>query len=778
MYHPIFHSLPLLIALILVLGNFAWWSILPKNRRKSWFLVLPRLVLLFLLLWILARPSATQTEIESYPGNVLILADSSRSMEVADCPEQKSRFETQKKALMKSAPGLARMSKKVETEVFTFDRSLHSMKLNSDGKIDFPEDPTGDETALGAALLEVLRKTSGKKVLGVVLLSDGAQRALPPRDALPQTAASRMSRLGIPLFVVPFGSDREEDQAPDAVLEDFLVDQRVFVNTEVAVTGRIRLDGLAKTPVPVELLVETPLGRMEVAAQTTIQAEAPGETVPVLLSWTPKEPGEVKVTLRVPPQAGEASIMNNQLDAFVTVSKTGLRVLYLEGAFRPETGFLRRALDSASEIQLDLVRLNDPQNSSASGAGNSAQTGTYARAPKLSSILNEEYAVVILGDVSAANFRPEDLKLLAQKVHDGTGLLTLGGLRNYGLGGFAKTPLAGLLPVVLDPGSSVVESEDLSGEELANIRARSHWNLPVRLHLTPAGRHHTALALDSQSSRSDQIWAKLPPLDGANRFAEVKPGAKVLASDFSPENQEIPLLIEQTSGRGRIMTLAVDSTWRWQLAGYEEAHKRFWRQLIFWLANRDATLDGTVSLILPQRRFPQEHKIEFQVSARLSNGEMPQPPETNTAQESWIASLEWPDGKRQAIPLTPENSLMKGQIPENMPEGDYMLLAAVTHQGQKIGETRCRFQVYRHDLELDHAQAEPELLTSLAQMTGGERVEPANLGKLWKRLAASREELIIERKLELPLWDRWWWLAAILCLLCFEWFLRKHQGLP
>lgn len=762
MYHSIFHSFPLLISLILILGICTWWSILPENRRKSWLLVLPRWILLLLLLWILARPSAMQTETETYPGNVLILADSSRSMEVADCPEKKSRFEAQKNALTKSAPELARMSKNVETEVFAFDRTLHSIKLNPMGKIGFSKAPTGDETALGAALLEVLRKTSGKKVLGVVLLSDGAQRALPPRDALPQTAANRMSRLGIPLFVVPFGSNRQEDQAPDAVVEDFLVDQRVFVNTEVTVTGRIRLDGLAKTSVPVELLVETPSGAMEIAAQTTIQAETPGETVPVLLSWTPKEPGEVKVTLRVPPQPDEASVMNNQLDAFVTVSKTGLRVLYLEGAFRPETGFLRRALDSANEIQLDLVRVHDPKISNTPESA-SKQT------PKLAELLNEEYAVVILGDVNTACFRPEELELLVQKVHEGTGLLTLGGLRNYGLGGFENSPLAGLLPIVMSPVGDSKETQAL---------AQAHWNLPVRFHLTPAGRHHTALALDSQSSRSDQIWAKLPPLDGANRFAEVKPGAKVLVSDFSPENQEIPLLIEQSAGRGRVMTLAVDSTWRWQLAGFEEAHKRFWRQLVFWLANRDATLDGTVSLILPQRRFPQEQKIEFQVSARLSNGETPQPPETNTPQENWTALLEWPDGKQQVITLTPENSLMKGQIPSNLPEGDYMISAAVTHQGQKLGETRCRFQIYRHDLELDHAQAEPELLTALAQMTGGERIAPNDLGKLWDRLAASREDLKIERKLEIPLWDRWWWLAAVLSLLCFEWFWRKHRGLP
>lgn len=782
MFQPIFHSFVFLFLAIFVLLGIAWWSAPIKNGRRPWLWVGVRWCTLLVLGIVLARPFWTRTETEISPGNVLILVDTSRSMSVADetLPGEKvvsgmpaaPRYATMRKALGNSADTLAEMAKQTGTEVYALDRSLTPMTLGENGKIDFPRTPNGEETALGASLLDALSRTAGRKVLGIVLLSDGAQRALPPRDALPQTATGRMNRLGIPLFTVPFGATRQERQTRDVAVDDLLVDQRVFVNTEVTVSGRIRLDGVAKEKIPVELLVESASGTMETVAQTEILAETENETLPVRLSWTPKEVGEVKVTLRIPPQHDEVSITNNQLDAFVTVTESGLRVLYLEQAFRPESGFLRRSLDSADEIQLDMVRLG----------GNAEKTD-------LQRILREDYAVILLGDVSVDCFQKVDLELLAQKIAAGTGLITLGGLQNYGPGGYAETPLAQVLPVIMSPRKETEKTgknkknadtpliqlavETVSGNSALKTE---QWNRPVRFQLTSAGRLHLALALDAEAGFSAQLWGKLPTLDGANRWEGLKPGVVVLAADLTAENEEIPLLLEHSFGRGRVMSLAVDSTWRWWLAGHAELHKRFWRQLVFWVANQETTLDGTVSLILPQRRFPQEENVKFQVSARLSSGETPPPPEKNTPSENWRVLLQYPDGSRTEVELTTDRNGMKGEIPAQLPPGDYMLHASVTHQGQKIGESKCRFQVYHHDLELDRAQAEPELLASLALSTGGELVQPEKLSELWKRLAESREELKIERQIRLPLWDRWWWLMVLIGLLSTEWFLRKRSG--
>lgn len=809
MFHPIFDSFVFLSFAVLLLLGVAWQTAPRRNGRKAWGLVLLRWTTLLLLMAILARPSVSTVETEVFPGAVFILVDSSESMAVKDeilpgkpadvSPDESansekriSRYSAMEQTLNASSKELAAMARTIQTEVFSFDNALQSLPVTASGKISFPPKPLGERTALGNALLEVLQNSSGRKVLGVVLLSDGAQRSLPPQDVLPQTAARRFNQLGIPLYSVCFGSDQQKNQAIDAAVEDFIVEQRVFVDTEVAVTGRIRLNGFAGREIPVELLTENASGKMEIAAQTIIRAENHSETLPILLSWIPKELGEMKLSLRVPTQENEASTTNNQLDAFVTIVKSNLRVLYLEGAYRPETAFLRRALDSAEEIQLDLIRLDHSEkeflNSSSS------------QRPDLHKILQEEYAAIILGDVSFTDFKNNELSILAKKISDGTGLLTLGGLQNYGPGGFANSPLAPMLPVLLAPNSPGPKSENADLPNVASVVPnapgaksqivdseiadsenaesdafqKAHWNQPVQMKLTPAGKRHQALALDSDETRSAQLWGKLPALDGANRFSGWKSGAVVLLSDFTQNNQEIPLLLEQNHGKGRVMSLAVDSTWRWQMAGFDEQHKRFWRQLIFWIANRETTLDGAVSLILPQRRFPQEQTIEFQVSARLSNGETIPPPSQNDEMESWQAVLKDPDGKIMELPLVPSQDLMTGKIPSNLPVGDYTLSATVAHQNQKIGENQCRFQIFHHDLEMDRAQAEPQLMASLARSTGGETIVPDDLGKLWKKLTESRDELKIEKIIEIPVWDRWPCFIVLFSCLVVEWIVRKR----
>ena len=80
-------------------------------------------------------------------------------------------------------------------------------------------------------------------------------------------------------------------------------------------------------------------------------------------------------------------------------------------------------------------------------------------------------------------------------------------------------------------------------------------------------------------------WARLPPLEGANRFTGVKPGATILAEADGKEHR--PLLVSQEWGSGRVIAFAGDSTWRWVMRGFGSAHKRFWRQIVLWLARKD-----------------------------------------------------------------------------------------------------------------------------------------------------------------------------------------------
>ena len=56
---------------------------------------------------------------------------------------------------------------------------------------------------------------------------------------------------------------------------------------------------------------------------------------------------------------------------------------------------------------------------------------------------------------------------------------------------------------------------------------------------------------------------------------------------LAESDQKQPLLISQMSGDGRVLAFAGDSTWHWWMRGFDAAHKRFWRQIILWLAKKD-----------------------------------------------------------------------------------------------------------------------------------------------------------------------------------------------
>ena len=96
----------------------------------------------------------------------------------------------------------------------------------------------------------MLGREAGKRLLGVVLLSDGAQRAFAPRDLPPQTAAARLKHLGCPLFTFPFGQSRGLGEAQDVAVKDLIVNPIVFVKNELTITGQVRVDGYVNVPSP------------------------------------------------------------------------------------------------------------------------------------------------------------------------------------------------------------------------------------------------------------------------------------------------------------------------------------------------------------------------------------------------------------------------------------------------------------------------------------------------------------------------------------------------
>jgi len=720
------------------------------SRPKRAVLLALRIGVIVLVILALLRPRLVYTEIRRQSATLVLLIDQSQSMSVPDAGGGKSRWQLLCRSVGDAQSALAELAEDFELRAYSFDAQTSPLEVDG-GKIPLPETPDGKQTAIGAALEDVLQAEAGKRLLGVILLSDGAQRAYAPRDLPPQTAVGLLKPLGAPLYTFALGRSRGLGEAKDVAVADLLVNQSVFVKNQLAVGGRVRVDGYVNRRIPVKVLFETSPKKMEQVAGQTVQATDEGQLLPIKLSYAPRVPGEYKLTLEAVGQPGELVTTNNRLSTFVNVLGGGLNVLYLEGALRPENTFLRRALDASPDINVLYQRID-------------AQKPETRPGEMAQWVLPGKYDVYILGDLDSTAFQDDELENLAKAVGQGAGLIMLGGLHSFGPGGYAATPLAEVLPVVMD------RTERQRFED--PIRSDVHLPGPLRMRLTEFGRLHFALMLAGSREENSALWAKLPPLGGANRFNPKKlaPLALVLA-DAGPGT---PLLVAHSFGNGRVMAFAADSTWLWQMHGYGSAHKRFWRQVVLWLARKDQAAEGNVWVRLAKRRFAPSEPVEFTMGARSASGEA-------IPDATYEAKIVLPDGTPRSLQPARRDEQTTGSFRKTQAAGDYAIEVTATHEGKPLGSARARFLVFEQDLELDNAAADAASLESLAAMTGGRSLAPEELSGLIRQLTQQTESLQVRQESKRTLWTKAWYTWAfflvLVALLGVEWYLRKRWRL-
>ncbi|MCE5269594.1 MAG: hypothetical protein LLG00_17085 [Planctomycetaceae bacterium] len=744
--NPVFDSYLLVAVIGLALAGLLWFG--PSRQRTGrWqrvMLAMLRAAVVALVAIAMLRPTLIYTQTKKQAATLIVLADQSRSMSVPDAVGGKTRWEALRGAVGDAGGALKKLTRDFELKTYTFDAELHDVAAEG-GKLQLPDKPTGQQTAIGATLKDALDNEAGKRLLGVILLSDGAQRAYAPRDLAPQTAVARLKHLGYPLYAFPFGQSRGLGEAQDVAVKDLVVAPSVFVKNELSISGQVRVDGYVNVAIPVRVLFETSPGKMEVVGEQTIRPTADGQRLSIKIPYVPLVPGEHKLTLQAAEQRGELATTNNELSTFVNVLKGGLNVLYVEGALRVEEKFLRRALDSSPDVKVDYVRI-DPRDQRTRPAdfGDRFKPG--------------KYDVYILGDIDSTAFAGDELARLADCVSRGAGLIMLGGFQTYGGGGYQNTPLGKVLPVGMDRFERQRPDEP--------VRTDLQWPGPLKMRPTTIGLLHFALSLAGNRTENDALWSKLPPLEGANRFHDLAPGAVVLA-DAGPDK---PLLVAHSFGDGRVMAFAGDSTWRWWMRGYESAFKRFWRQIVLWLARKDQAQEGNVWVRLSQRAFPPADRVEFTAGANAPNGE----PVTGA---EYKAEVVLPDGARHPLTLVRQDHQMAGSFRDTQSAGDYVIEVTATQNGQPPGTARARFLVFRQDLELDNASADAATLDSLAAMTGGRSLAPENLKDLVRKLAEDTQHLDIQQETKKSFWDTWPFFLALVGLLSLEWYLRKRWGL-
>ncbi|MFO0891853.1 MAG: glutamine amidotransferase [Isosphaeraceae bacterium] len=721
-------------AVVLVLTLWAYARKLRGSAgRWRWLALSLRLLALLLCLLAALRPSVILQEKKRQAASLVFLIDSSTSMLLGDEVSGQSRWAVGRKALEQALETAKTLGPNLEVKAYRFDSKLGEPKLDA---TPVPE-PEGRETQLGTAMDEAMKRENQeqKRIARMVILSDFASN----NGTNPTVAAGRLRDQQIPAITVGLGSESAATRSRDLSVREILTAPTVFVKNEVEVRGTLKAAGFAGQAVDVQLMVE---GQATPAAKVQVKVPEGADSVPISgLKLVPQTPGDKKITLKVEPQPGELVVSNNEISTIVTVLSGGLNVMFLQGPnFTWDYRYLMRSIMSSQDIQVDGVVIRRPARAEAS------EVDDAEFAPG-------RYNIYVLSDLPAEYLSTRQHRLLADAVRKGAGLMMLGGRTSFGAGGWAQTDLADVLPVEIHPGDGQLEPEG-----------------GIKFVPSAKGLNSYILQVGASGAESAKLWDMMPPILGTSRFGDPKPGAEILAQTPAPVNE--PLMVAMDGpGKGRVLAYGGD-TWVWARSSEEGrmAHRKFWRQVIFWLSHRENQGDNQVKLALDKRRISVGQTVELTVTARDAKGA----PLTGLAYETKV-EREGLNPSSEPIELYTQGDESKGSYPAQGQPGDYRVTVVARRGGQEIGRDTARFLVYQDDREQENPSADLALARQIAEMTGGEAVPHENLSRYLKGIDQSAYTEYLSPT-EHRIWDNWPFLLIFAALLTLEWWVRKRNG--
>jgi hypothetical protein len=714
------------------------WAYARKLRGTQgawrWFALGLRLLAILLCLLAALRPSVILQEKKRQAASLVFLLDSSSSMTFGDEIRGQKRWDVAQETLQQALETARTLGPNLEVKSYRFDATLTEPK--ADEKV--PAKPEGRETGLGSAMLEAEKREAqnNKRIARLVILSDFASNS----GVNPLVAARRLRDQQIPAVTVGFGTENAGANTRDLNVREIVTAPTVFVKNKLEVRGTLSARGFSGQTIEVELHVE---GEPGPVARKPIKIPEGADVASITgLEFSPKTTGEKMVTLQVAPREGELVVSNNKISTFVTVLSGGLNVMFLQGPnFTWDYRYLMRSIGTSPDIQVEGVVIRRPAR------GDTGELDDSEFNPG-------RYNIYVLSDLPAEYLTTRQQKMMADAVRQSAGLIMLGGRTSFGPGGWAGTPLADVLPVEIQLNDGQLEPE-------GGIKF-----VPSTLGLTSY-----LLQIGATKAETAKLWEMMPPILGTSRFGEPKKGAEVLAQTPGP-NPEPLLVLMEGPGRGRVIAYGGD-TWVWARASEEGrlAHRKFWRQVIFWLSHKENEGDNQVKLSLDRRRISVGQQVELTVTARDGKGA----PITGLTYEAKVEREGLNSAPEPIENIYTQGEEARGSYAAKGQPGNYRATVIARKNGQEIGRDSARFLVYQDDREMENPSADLDLAKQIAQLTGGESVAHEGLGKYLKGIDQSAYTEYVSPT-EHKIWDNWPFLLIFTALLTLEWWLRKRNG--
>jgi len=641
----------------------------------------------------------------------------------------------------------------------------------------------GYETNIPAALRAAVERLQGRRVAGVVLVSDGQITTADERDRL-AGALGYAAQSGVPLYSVMVG---DPTLPKNLIVTGLDGPEQVRRGGQAEFTVSLAHRNLGGQDVTVRLLVRGPgqgewtdtgLARtVRLTGRDDVQSRS---VQSIRFDIEPDELGELAYRAVVDPIPDEANPDDNAAEARLLVSDEKISVLLISAEADWEFRYLKNLLLR----QDDLYRVSVWQQNADPEINQAASTGMKLRAlPRtLEQIIGTGgdpsvdddgqtrhvgYDVIILHDPMATEdgFDETFVNLLKTFVaRHGGGLCYIAGTKyseSVLRGHEDYRALADLLPVTLAPNTV---------ETLERIRKAQPEPWPVGL--TSYGLDHPVTRLGGSADDTAGVWRILPGSFWSHPVARTKPAARVLAVSSNPtrrtqRNQPEPLIAVQGVGRGQVLYVGFKDTWRWRFVEEGAYRQRLWGNIIRYLATLQPR---QVVITAGGERFSAGERITLDVEAY---DEKFQPLTDETFE---VQRIDTATGETDALVLEKlagkPGRYRKTIVADKTGTFELTAMKDDPLADQKVASKR--IVVALPQAELRRREADAEVMSNVASRPENFlRIDEA--GRLAELIPPGR--LTADRYESRELWDSNLTLILIVVLLGVEWILRKKYNM-
>lgn len=731
------------LCILLSLGVLVlcWRNLRAYSPRIRFGVFACRFLSVLLLFCMLFEVSFRLEKVQKSPSRIAVLIDQSRSMSLpASIESTQSRIEVVSTYLADRAADLARLAQDHQLEFYGFGskvaRISQSTQLSAlDSDTDFLK------------VFDHLESTqSQRKLVGTFVLSDGVDTRRSSDGGIPTVIKESLERLDVPVHTVQIAQD---DATLDLSIERVAHDDFAFVRNAVSFEVAISVRGHGSQSVAVRLEEN---GNEVLVKQLQLNPEKTEYTV--VFELVPDTRGQSIFKVIAQTLDGEQVIENNQHAFVVQIIRDKIRVLQVVGRPSWDVRALRNMLKQNPNVDLIsffILRTNDSVDS--------AGTHELSLIPfPTDELFYQElgsFDLVIFQNFTHRGFRMSQyLPRIRDFVKDGGGFVMIGGDQSFSGGGYANTPFASFLPVIMGPDDG--------------LKTRT-----FKPELTEVGQQHPITRLIQSGDENTAAWAALRPMNGWNEVSGIPADADILLKT-PPSMGARPFVAVKDFGRGRVLSVLGDDTWRWSFGADGSGvnphfYYRFWGNAIRWLI-RDPALNR---LKVSARSEHVGIKMPVAVEARLSTASFLPAAEValNARARMLGQDTTAQDLGMQSI-ATDTQGVARFNFEFETP-GEYLVEVMVADDDAV--RATLPILVSHEPTELRQIRPNQEFLKAVSTHTGGQSL---SLNDGFDELTFKKtKNLRVDARKDEPVWATWWVLLLLIASLGSEWLIRRRVGL-